>query len=211
MTSELPWQNSTPAFDKTATQALAGLCFSLLLLAICIPCFPSRIPHFSAKSQGLTDSLTDTTGAGDGSGETAAGSPEGETSGSERVNVKLEKLNTTTVADTGYDSRDWAATAKDAANRTTTFVRKNNGDLKEAIRSGSLRGVESVASPPVAAWHRQPTRRATLACRDLENSERATRKNIAVTARGTFFHNRSDRAGARSTGDGIFVGNDGPS
>jgi YD repeat-containing protein len=51
--------------------------------------------------------------------------------------VRLEKLNGTTVADTAYDTRDWAATAKDAANRTTTFVRKNNGDLKEAQRPGA--------------------------------------------------------------------------
>ena len=51
--------------------------------------------------------------------------------------VKLEKLNTTTVSDTAYDSRDWAATAKDAANRTTTFVRKANGDLKESQKPGA--------------------------------------------------------------------------
>ncbi len=81
---------------------------------------------------------TDTTGVGDGSRETAAGSPKGETSGSERVNVsKLEKLNGVTLADTAYDSRDWLETVKDAANRTTILVRKANGVLSEAQRPGS--------------------------------------------------------------------------
>ena len=51
--------------------------------------------------------------------------------------VRLEKLNGVTVADTTYDSRDWAASAADAANRATTFVRKANGDLQEAQRPAS--------------------------------------------------------------------------
>jgi RHS repeat-associated protein len=48
--------------------------------------------------------------------------------------VRLKKLNNVTVEETAYDSRDWASTAKDAANRTTTFVRKANGDLAETQR-----------------------------------------------------------------------------
>jgi RHS repeat-associated protein len=48
--------------------------------------------------------------------------------------VRLKKLNNVTVEETAYDKRDWASTAKDAANRTTTFVRKANGDLAETQR-----------------------------------------------------------------------------
>ena len=48
--------------------------------------------------------------------------------------MRLKQLNGVTVVDTAYDSRDWASTAKDAANRTTTFVRKANGDLAETQR-----------------------------------------------------------------------------
>ena len=48
--------------------------------------------------------------------------------------VLSKKLNTVTVEETAYDKRDWASTAKDAANRTTTFVRKANGDLAETQR-----------------------------------------------------------------------------
>ena len=51
--------------------------------------------------------------------------------------LRLEKLNAVTVAETTYDSRDWAATAKDASNRVTTFIRKANGDLREAQRPAS--------------------------------------------------------------------------
>jgi len=51
--------------------------------------------------------------------------------------VKLEKLNGTTVAKTTYDSRDWAASAKDAANRTTAFVRKAGGAIAQAQRPGA--------------------------------------------------------------------------
>jgi RHS repeat-associated protein len=51
--------------------------------------------------------------------------------------VRLKKLNGTTVAETSYDSRDWAASAKDAANRTTTFGRKSNGDIAAAQRPGA--------------------------------------------------------------------------
>ena len=51
--------------------------------------------------------------------------------------VRLKKLNNVTVEETAYDSRDWASTAKDAANRTTTFVRKANGDLAETQRPAS--------------------------------------------------------------------------
>lgn len=51
--------------------------------------------------------------------------------------VKLQKLNAVTVSDTSYDSRDWTANVKDAANRTTTLVRKANGDLKETQRPAS--------------------------------------------------------------------------
>lgn len=51
--------------------------------------------------------------------------------------VRLEKLNGLTVADTGYDSRDWAATVQDAASRTTTLVHYDNGSVKEAQYPGS--------------------------------------------------------------------------
>lgn len=37
------------------------------------------------------------------------------------------KLNGDTFEETTYDSRDWAATAKDAANRTTTLLHKASG------------------------------------------------------------------------------------
>ena len=46
----------------------------------------------------------------------------------------MKKLNNVTVEETAYDKRDWVASAKDAANRTTTFVRKANGDLAETQR-----------------------------------------------------------------------------
>jgi RHS repeat-associated protein len=48
--------------------------------------------------------------------------------------VRHKMLNNVMVEETGYDSRDWASTAKDAANRTTIFVRKANGDLAETQR-----------------------------------------------------------------------------
>lgn len=97
-------------FERVVAQAVCAT-FIFLLLALCIPHSPSRFSLFSAISgqrpqSGTTYSPTDTTGGGDGSGKTAAGSPEGETSGSERVNVKLEKLNGVTLADTAYDSRE---------------------------------------------------------------------------------------------------------
>ncbi|MBE2180291.1 MAG: hypothetical protein IAE97_07450 [Chthoniobacterales bacterium] len=51
--------------------------------------------------------------------------------------VQVEKLNTVTMAETIYDSRDWAASAKDAANRTTIFVREANGNLQEVQKPGA--------------------------------------------------------------------------
>jgi RHS repeat-associated protein len=51
--------------------------------------------------------------------------------------VRLQKLNTTTVADTAYDKRDWVATVKDASNRTTTLVHKASGAVEEAQRPGA--------------------------------------------------------------------------
>ena len=51
--------------------------------------------------------------------------------------VRLKKLNGVTVTDTAYDSRDWADTVKDAANRTTTLLHKANGAVKEAQQPGS--------------------------------------------------------------------------
>ena len=63
--------------------------------------------------------------------------PQASTTYSPTDKVRLEKLNGVTVADTTYDSRDWAVSAADAANRATTFVRKANGDLLEAQRPAS--------------------------------------------------------------------------
>jgi RHS repeat-associated protein len=63
--------------------------------------------------------------------------PQASTTYSPTDKVRLDKLNGVTVADTTYDSRDWAASAADAANRATTFVRKANGDLQEAQRPAS--------------------------------------------------------------------------
>ncbi len=51
--------------------------------------------------------------------------------------MRLQKLNTTTVADTAYDKRDWVATVKDASNRTTTLVHKASGAVEEAKRPGA--------------------------------------------------------------------------
>lgn len=51
--------------------------------------------------------------------------------------VRVEKLNGVTVVETAYDSRDWAESAKDAADRTTAFLRKANGDLHEIQRPGA--------------------------------------------------------------------------
>ena len=51
--------------------------------------------------------------------------------------VRLKKLNGVTVVDTAYDSRDWVATVKDAANRTTTLVHKASGAVEEAQKPGA--------------------------------------------------------------------------
>ncbi|NJL18965.1 MAG: hypothetical protein HC901_01245, partial [Bdellovibrionaceae bacterium] len=51
--------------------------------------------------------------------------------------VRLQKLNGVTLAETAYDSRDWVATLKDAADRTTTLLHKANGAVREAQRPGS--------------------------------------------------------------------------